>query len=87
LEERGHCCTLKVILRIIPKSSAFFYHGILDGKNPDPRSGINVSDHISESLVTIFIVKNTSILCILRIRIRDRKIQIRDGKIQIRRPG
>ncbi len=27
--------------------------GILVGKNPDPRSGINISDHISESLVTI----------------------------------
>jgi hypothetical protein len=31
------------------------------GKNPDPRSGINISDQISESLVH-FRVENTSIL-------------------------
>ncbi len=28
--------------------------GFQDGKNPDPGSGINIPDHISESLVTMF---------------------------------
>ncbi len=32
---------------------------IRDGKNPDPGCGINIPDHISESLVSIVWVKNT----------------------------
>jgi hypothetical protein len=28
-------------------------------KNPYPKSGINISDHISESLATIVLIKNT----------------------------
>jgi hypothetical protein len=30
--------------------------------NPDPRSGMSILDHISESLETFFWVKNTEIL-------------------------
>jgi hypothetical protein len=31
--------------------------GFQDGKNPDPGSGINIPDHIFESLVTMFWLK------------------------------
>jgi hypothetical protein len=48
--------------------------GIRDGKksgsgmekNPDPGSGMNIPDHFSESLETVFRAKNTSLM-----RIRD----------------
>jgi hypothetical protein len=42
-------------------------------KNPDPGSEINISDHISESLVSIFWVKiiNSSVNSVLQIRIRN----------------
>jgi hypothetical protein len=36
--------------------------GIRAGKNPDPRSGMNILDNFSESLETVFRVKNTYIL-------------------------
>jgi hypothetical protein len=36
--------------------------GIRDGKNPPPGSGTNIPDHFSESLETIFGVKNIKIL-------------------------
>jgi hypothetical protein len=41
----------------------FFDPCLRDGKNPDLRSGINIPDHSSESLVLIFGVKNFYILC------------------------
>jgi hypothetical protein len=60
------------------------------GKNSDLRSGINISDVISESTVKKICIKffvNSVMLIRIRegkIRIRERKIQIWDGKIQIR---
>jgi hypothetical protein len=51
-----------------PGSGAFLTpgSGIRDGKekNPDPdqRSHINIPDHLSESLETVFRAKNTEIL-------------------------
>jgi hypothetical protein len=47
-----------------PVLFALFALWILDpgcgmGKNPDPGSGMNIPDQISESLETIFWVKNT----------------------------
>jgi hypothetical protein len=44
-----------------PGCSAFLTpgSGIQDGKNPDSGSGLNIPDHFSESIVTIFWVKNT----------------------------
>jgi hypothetical protein len=33
------------------------------GKNPDPGSALNITDHISKSLVTYNGVKNAKILC------------------------
>jgi hypothetical protein len=63
------------------------------GKNPDPESGMNTPDHISESLKTIlFWLKIPNLNFFMRIRIRDifdprsgiEKIRIRDGKIRIR---
>jgi uncharacterized protein (DUF736 family) len=42
------------------------------GKKQDPGSGMNIPDHISESLETIFWVKNKNTLnSFMRIRIRD----------------
>ncbi len=52
---------------------------IRDGKSPDPGSGINIPDHISESLVTPFWVK------IIKFFVVDQGI--RDGKIGIQDPG
>jgi hypothetical protein len=47
-----------------PRSDAFLTPGtgIRDGKNPHPGSGTNIPDHFSESLETIFGVKNIKIL-------------------------
>jgi hypothetical protein len=58
------------------------------GKNPDlgsenRESGVNISDHISKSCVTIFGLK---ILILFEFRIRDGKFQIRDSRINIQDP-
>jgi hypothetical protein len=46
------------MLRIQILDPGFFYPWILDpdgmGKNPDTRSGLNIPDHISESLGSYF---------------------------------
>jgi hypothetical protein len=56
---------------------------IWDGKKiriRDPRSGINISDHISESLVTMFEVTKLNFFV-------NSVMQIREGQIQIQNPG
>jgi hypothetical protein len=50
------CCGSGIRCFLTPRSR------IRDGRNPDLRSGINISDHISKSLVTIFGLKNTLVL-------------------------
>jgi|688.fasta_scaffold431635_1 hypothetical protein len=57
-------------------------------------SGINFSDHISELLVTIFLVTNTSILCKFILADPDpgsvmekSRSGIRGGKIVVQDPG
>jgi hypothetical protein len=50
-------------LQVSDPGSGAFYPWILDEKNSDPRSGINITDHISKSLATIFWVRNIYILC------------------------
>jgi hypothetical protein len=69
-----------------PKFSAFLTPDPVWEKirTPDPRSRINISDHISDRAVIIFGLK---ILKILRQFIRNGKIQILDGKTPIRDPG
>jgi hypothetical protein len=55
------------------------------GKKPDPGSGMNIPDNFSESLETVFCVKNTNSL--IRIReVFNAGSGIWDGENRIRDP-
>jgi hypothetical protein len=63
--------------------------GWVKNQDPDPGSGsgINILDHISENLETIFWVKRQIFLMQIRIRnLFDPGTEIRDGKSEIPDP-
>ena len=56
----GYGRTLKNTTVADPGSGAFLTPGSgMEKKNPDPGSGMSILDHFSESLETVFRVKNS----------------------------
>ncbi len=89
-----HVCMSDAVLRIRNRDTVPFWPldpGWANNQDADPGTGTNIPHHISESLLTIFWVKSTSILwCGSGSGIRnlfDFGSRIRNGKLRIQDPG